>query len=46
MRVPGVPIGWQDWQAPLLTMLSHSPWLLIFGSGNSSFFGTWIIENQ
>ena len=24
-----------DWHAPVLTMLSHSPWLLIFSSGNS-----------
>jgi hypothetical protein len=46
VRVPGVPSAWQDWQAPLLTMFNHSPWLLIFSNGNSFFFGTLSIENQ
>jgi len=45
-RVPGVPSAWHDWHAPVLMMLSHSPWLLIFGSGNSRAAGTCIIENQ
>ena len=46
VRVPGVPSAWHDWQAPVLTMFSHSPWLLIFSSGNSRAAGTRIIENQ
>ena len=38
--MPGVPSPWHELQAPVLMMLSHSPWLLIFSIGNSLFAGT------
>ena len=40
VRIPGVPRPWHELQAPVLMMLSHSPWLLIFSIGNSLFAGT------
>jgi hypothetical protein len=34
-----VPRPWHELQAPVLMMLSHSPWLLIFSIRNSLFAG-------
>ena len=46
VRVPGVPSAWQDWQAPVLMLLSHWPWLATGPSGNSLASGTRRSENQ
>ena len=46
VRIPGVPSAWQDWQAPVLIVLSHWPWLATGPRGNSLDSGTRRSENQ
>ena len=46
VRIPGVPSAWQDWQAPVLIVLSHCPWLATGPRGNSLDSGTRRSENQ